>query len=139
MEPRCLNCTSQELVLEVEEAVLTTNDLCSSNVERRPYGELGSVSRQTECGCCASVTSGLGLMKPGWGCDEELVDELVRELKARMQKRGDTAQIKRAEEQIDMTTKLQNDVNGLDAKIDAIMKHLNIAQEEVAPVVNMER
>ena len=40
----CGLCKSQKLVLEPEEAVLTTMDMCTTNIQRRPYGELGSVS-----------------------------------------------------------------------------------------------
>ena len=52
---------------------------------------------------------------------------VVAELKARMKARGDTGNIKRAEQTIDMVAQLQVSVNSLTAKMDAIMAHLNIA------------
>ena len=58
---------------------MTRKTMCDTNVQRRPYGELGSVDKGTACGCCTSVTSGLGPISPGWGCEEALVDELVEE------------------------------------------------------------
>jgi hypothetical protein len=66
-------------------------------VSKRPYGELGSVDRST-CLCCISAESAFGPLSPGCGCDEEMVDLIVHELKRRMRERGDTAQIMRAEE-----------------------------------------
>ena len=66
-------------------------------MEKRPYGELGSVSKGNCC-CCVSANSGLGEIQPGCGCDEARVDEIVTELKTRMRARGDTAQILRSEE-----------------------------------------
>lgn len=113
--------------------MITRTTMCGTNTQRRPYGELGSVDKGTACGCCINVTSGLGLISPGWGCDEDLVNEIVEELKARMKTRGDTGQIKRAEQQIDMIIKMQNDVAMLDRKLDAILAHLNIASPPPSP------
>ena len=71
--------------------------LCGTSEQKRPYGELGSVGKSNSC-CCVSVHSGLGEISPGCGCSEDIVDEIVAELKRRMRERGDTAQIKRTEE-----------------------------------------
>ena len=74
-------------------------------MEKRPYGELGSVSKGNCC-CCVSANSGLGEIQPGCGCDEARVDEIVTELKTRMRARGDTAQILRSEETLQRLDKL---------------------------------
>ena len=94
----------------------------------RPYGELGSVDKNTSCGCCTAVASNLtanpeggGGISPQCGCDESTVAEIVAELKARMKARGDTGNIQRAEQQIEMLVKLQGDVASMQAKLDAIM------------------
>ena len=86
-------CNEEHLVLEPEEAVLTRKTMCATNVQRRPYGELGSVDKGTACGCCVNVSSGLGPIQPGMGCEEAVVNEIVEELKARMKTRGDTGNI----------------------------------------------
>ena len=82
----CALANTQHLVLEPEEAVLTSKTLCDTNVQRRPYGELGSVDKATSCGCCIGVASGLGALTPGMNCEEALVNEIVEELKKRMKK-----------------------------------------------------
>ena len=43
-----------------------------------------------------------------------------------MKARGDTGNIKRAEQTLEMVAKVQNDVADLTAKVDAILAHLNI-------------
>ena len=112
---------------------MTRKTFCGTNVQRRPYGELGSVDRGTACGCCVNVGSALGPISPGWNCEESLVNEIVEELKARMKTRGDTGQIQRAEQQIDKLTELQNDMTTMDKKIDAILAHLQIASPPPSP------
>lgn len=72
------------------------SDLCGKHVSKRPYGELGSVSRSSFF-CCVSVDSSLGPISPGCCCDGPTVDEIVELMKERMRLRGDTAQIQRAE------------------------------------------
>eukprot|EP00978_Attheya_sp_CCMP212_P002821 scaffold5798_cov61-Attheya_sp.AAC.2 len=108
------------LMLDGEEVNKTDVNLCGKTVSRRPYGELGSVDK-SNCLCCYSVTSGLGEIAPGCGCDEQKVDEIVSDLKQRMKGRGDTGQIARAEEQLDKIAQLE-------AKVDLILDHLNIPQ-----------
>ena len=121
----CLNgvCCPVTLTLEAEEAVLKAVSPCATETKRMPYGQLGSVDKKTACGCCIGVDSNLtpaeGMISPGCGCDTALVEEIVRELKARMKERGDTGNIKRAEQAIDM-------MQDLNAKVDAILAHLNI-------------
>jgi len=135
----CSVCNEEHLVLEPEEAVLTRKTMCDTNVQRRPYGELGSVDKGTACGCCVNVTSGLGPISPGWGCEEALVTELVEELKVRMKTRGDTGNIQRAEQQIDMINKLQGDMNALTAKVDLILQKLAVASPPPSPPPLMQR
>ncbi len=60
-----------------------------------------------------------GDISPGCGCDAEKVDELVAELKARQLGRGDTAQIKRAEQTLER-------LDEIEGKLDKIMDHLRI-------------
>lgn len=114
------------LVLEPEEAVLVKSNICSTTNKRMPYGELGSVDKNTACGCCTGVGSNLTpgegqMIQPKLGCDEDSVGEIVAELKARMKARGDTGNIQRAEQQIDMLVSLQKEVSDMQAKLNAIM------------------
>ena len=61
----------------------------------------------------------VGQVSPGCGCDTDLVDEIVAELKARQSGRGDTGQIKRAEQTLQR-------LDELESKLDKIMDHLKI-------------
>ena len=69
---------------------------------------------------------GLGAFQPGCNCEEELVAEIVEELKKRMKTRGDTGQIQRAEQQLTEIMKVQSDMAALNSKVDAILAHLEI-------------
>jgi len=117
------------LTLEPEEAVLKKANICSTTTKRMPYGELGSVDKNTSCGCCTAVASNLTAggedgnkgISPKCGCDESTVADIVAELKARMKARGDTGNIQRAEQQIEMLVKLQTDVDEIKAKLDSIV------------------
>ena len=52
--------------------------------------------------------------------------QLVAELKKRMKARGDTGQIKRAEQLLGEIHILKAQAQNTDAKLNAILKHLNI-------------
>ena len=106
-----------------QEAVLTQQNICETRNKRMPYGELGSVDKNTACGCCTGVGSNLKPegISPKCGCEEDTVSEVVAELKARMKARGDTGNIQRAEQQIEMIVSLQGEVKSMQAKLDAIM------------------
>jgi hypothetical protein len=65
-------------------------------------------------------------------CAGDLVEEIVKELKTRMKARGDTGQIKRAEQLLGEIQILKAQAQSTDAKLDAILKHLNI---EAPPAV----
>lgn len=118
---------SKQLVLEAEEAVLIS-DCCLGchEVTRMPYGELGNVKETKVC-CCigfssnlsASETGGNSTILPGNCCEASLVGAVVRELKHRMKSRGDTGNIRRAEENA-------RQLKHLHAKVDAVMAHLQI-------------
>lgn len=68
------------------------------------------------CYCCCLHP---GDICPGCGCDAEKVDELVEDLKARQLGRGDTAQIRKAEQTLDR-------LDEIESKLDKIMDHLKI-------------
>ncbi len=65
------------------------------------------------------MKSSFGEICPGCGCSTELVDDVVEDLKKRQRGRGDTAQIKRAEQTIER-------LEVLEGKIDLILNHLSI-------------
>ena len=117
-------CTKVTLVLEEEEAFLTKKNNCQNEVQRRPYAQLGAVDKSNNCVCCWAVKSDLtskdspGLC-PGWGCQQDLVEELVHELKERMVKRGNIGQIKHQE---NMGLKLEE----MAVKVDLLMDHYGI-------------
>jgi hypothetical protein len=89
--------------------------------------------------------SSFGEISPGCGCEREIVDQIVTELKTRMRNRGDTAQIQRAEQTLKrlgvVESKLVRDETvghrphfivfySLASPQDLIMEHLNIPIEK---------
>ena len=60
-----------------------------------------------------------------WGCDTVLADDITQELKARMASRGDTAQLKITEKNLQRTAEINE-------KVDLIMRHLAPKTMEVA-------
>ena len=92
-------CTlEQKLFLEPEEAHLVTTTCCSTQTQRRPYGELLAVEHLKCLGCCHCFQFAETKVSPQCFCAGDLVAEIVKELKTRMKARGDTGQIKRAEQ-----------------------------------------
>ena len=71
-----------------------------------------------------SVGGGVGELNPGCGCDNDKVDEIVTDLKARIRGRGDTAQIRRQEDALKR-------LDVVDAKLDLILQHMNIPTSEL--------
>jgi len=119
-----------ELVLEPEEVVTTRKTCCAENVQRKPYGELGSVDITQSCGCCWSVNGGPGgQISPGWGCNRSVVQEIHRELKCRQQTRGDQGQIQRADQTLQSVTAIHQKVDHLEANMAAIMAHLKVPEQ----------
>lgn len=123
----CIMCGMAKITLklEPEEAVLHSETCCATTNSRRPYGELGSVDATKQFGGCHFVSSGLGVFSPGWGCDEDVVKEIVAELKVRMKERGDTGNIQRQELTLAM-------LREQDAKLNAIMQKLNVPIPQAA-------
>mmetsp|Transcript_7421 Transcript_7421/g.12354 ORF Transcript_7421/g.12354 Transcript_7421/m.12354 type:complete len:162 (-) Transcript_7421:156-641(-) len=109
---------STTLHLGTEEVTKTDVGICGRSESKRPYGELGGVER-SNCLCCVNFRSSFGEISPGCGCNAELVDEIVGELKARQLGRGDTAQIKRVEQTLER-------LDEIEGKLDKIMDHLQI-------------
>ena len=116
----------QTLALEPEEAHLVTTTCCSTQTQRRPYGELGAVDHTKCLGCLSSFQFAETAVAPACCCAGDLVDEIIKELKSRMKARGDTGQIKRAEQLLGEIQILKAQAQTTDAKLDAILKHLNI-------------
>ena len=128
----CLMCfpgpTNHELTLAPEEVILTSSNTCTTAKRRLPYGELGGVDKVQNCGCDAFGGGSLGVLQPGWGGAEEapLISEILATLKRRQQSRGDQGQIQRAEE---ANVRMQR----LEAKLDAIIKHMNVSVPPFVP------
>mmetsp|Transcript_505 Transcript_505/g.567 ORF Transcript_505/g.567 Transcript_505/m.567 type:complete len:180 (-) Transcript_505:116-655(-) len=127
-------CAMQELTLrlEAEEVYVTSKNICDQRNHRLPYGELAGVGIGKNCCGCYTITglAHVPEISPGWGGEEELEEilEIVANLKARQKARGDTGQIQRSEEALQRVIRMEQ-------KVDAIMKHLNIADPTVAPSV----
>jgi hypothetical protein len=110
------------LRLEKEEAVRQDTTLCGQRTSHRPYGELGQVETSNFC-CFACVDSNLQTIMPGCGCEESKCEHLANELKKRMKKRGDTAQVQLAE----LALSKANEIN---RKMDIIATHILTQQQQ---------
>jgi len=104
-------CTSRELKLEAEEAILHINKCFGMNtiVSQREYGQLGFVEKQKNCVCCFQVASDLspipgeGNISPGCPCTNRTqVTSIVQELRERMAARGQVGQIRKQEKMLKM-------------------------------------
>eukprot|EP00946_MAST-07B_sp_MAST-7B-sp1_P001533 g1533.t1 len=131
---------SSILFLEADEVLLRNKNCCGQQQKRQPYGELGSVDIVTSCGCCAAFNAGglapgvegaPGAISPGCGCERDLVNEIVEELNRRQRHRGDVGQMKRADEQARNVKVIGERLQTVEAKIDALMKHLSVPQPVV--------
>lgn len=87
---------------------------------------MGAVDHTKCLGCLSSFQFAETSVAPACCCAGDLVDEIVKELKSRMKARGDTGQIKRAEQLLGEIQILKVQAQNTDAKLDAILKHLNI-------------
>jgi len=117
-----LCCTlEQKLFLEPEEAHLVTTTCCSTQTQRRPYGELQAVEHLKCLGCCHCFQFAETKVSPQCFCAGDLVAEIVKELKRRMKARGDTGQIKRAEQLLGEIQILKAQAQNTDAKLNAIL------------------
>ncbi len=114
---------STTITLEKDNLVTVNKSLCGESRSKQAYGEISGIDKSTFC--CFSCVGGDGLgFCPGLGCDYQKVDEVVHALQEKIKTRGDAAQLKRSEEQGLM-------LRQVNAKLDAIMKHLNIPTPEV--------
>jgi hypothetical protein len=145
---RLCNCClgSTTLHLEAEEAVLIRKTCIDESNKRLPYGELGSVTHNTSCGCCHSfssnlsydIESGIVPISPGCGCDAELVQEIVEQLKARMKGRGDTGNIQRAEDALTIMSRLWSETGSTGAKLDAVLAKMGITALDLVAAPPMQ-
>jgi len=72
--------TKKTLVLDTEEAELRFVNNCVDSVQKRPYAQLASVDKINSCCICWQVSSELGDISPGFGCDRVFVSNLERML-----------------------------------------------------------
>mmetsp|Transcript_15385 Transcript_15385/g.20169 ORF Transcript_15385/g.20169 Transcript_15385/m.20169 type:complete len:160 (-) Transcript_15385:180-659(-) len=129
-------CGTQKLLLYPEEAHLVTQVPCGKEHKKLPYGELGSVDKVNFL-CCHSFNSSFTEQGIAPGCcgigKQSFVDEIVTELKERMRARGDTGQIKRAEETVEMLKALTTRMDGIESKLDRVLQKL----DGNSPIQNM--
>lgn len=122
-----MNCGGTTMICGAEEVHIKSTTLCSEANKRFPYAELGSVDQVESCGCCYAIGGqNTGQLVPGCGCQEDLVKEVVELLKERQRERGDTAQIKRAEQQALRMKQAMTKVENVDEKLNMILSHLSL-------------
>jgi|Transcript_124576 hypothetical protein len=103
-------CVKKDLVLDREEATLTITDLCNSRTQKREYAQLGSVERKKGCFCCYAVTSDLGALSPGLGCDKTKVEACKASMTERMIQRGNVGQIQKQERMLKQVGELYKEL-----------------------------
>ena len=64
---------------------------CYTNNVRTPYSQMDGVDVDENCGCCYELDGVGGACA---GCGDAELNEIAAELEARIEKRGDIAQIK---------------------------------------------
>lgn len=125
-------CGSQKLDLEPEEVLLVTTTPCATDTRRFPYGQLGDVAEAKVCCCVAAQSKHLGAIRPGLGCEYQLVNEVTMELKRRMKARGDTGNIQRQE----FANSLAKDQ---DKMLNAVLEYMRIPVPQVPPELQQMR
>mmetsp|Transcript_64823 Transcript_64823/g.163268 ORF Transcript_64823/g.163268 Transcript_64823/m.163268 type:complete len:742 (+) Transcript_64823:83-2308(+) len=115
----CMGWQSKTLLLGDQEVTLKKQNLCGTSVQRRPYAQLGSVDKHQSGMCCMTIGSDLapvnekgeGGISPEWGCGNEvIVNEIVKHLQERKEKRGSVAQIRKLELMHEKVVKLATQV-----------------------------
>lgn len=115
---RLKNCIFKALILNAEEATRIDKAICGSRLSVRPYGELGTVEKNTFC-CFVCFDSNLGTVMTGWGCDSENADLFVRCMKERINDRGDAAQAILSDQIIERSMSVNQ-------KLDRVMLHIGM-------------
>eukprot|EP00638_Chattonella_subsalsa_P008649 CAMPEP_0117765978 /NCGR_PEP_ID=MMETSP0947-20121206/20513_1 /TAXON_ID=44440 /ORGANISM="Chattonella subsalsa, Strain CCMP2191" /LENGTH=163 /DNA_ID=CAMNT_0005588895 /DNA_START=173 /DNA_END=664 /DNA_ORIENTATION=- len=132
----CCPCSTETLLLYPEEAHLITKTPCAKIDKKFPYGELGNVEKSNFL-CCHFLNASFSERGLAPGCygigKESFVNEIVTELKERMRARGDTGQIKRAEETVEMLKALTTRMDGIESKLDRVLQKL----DGNSPIQNM--
>jgi hypothetical protein len=103
--------------------------LCGERISVRQYGELGLIE-SGQCCCFVCVDSNLGTIIPSFGCDRDAVNCIISELRERVVKRGDAAQLEISKLVVAKTIEIND-------KMDIIARHLTGNQLELstAPTV----
>jgi hypothetical protein len=121
-------CTSKELILDAEEAVLNINKCFGMQTvtSKREYGQIGFVEKQKNCICCFKVASdlspvpGMSDMVPGCTCaNRAQVTSIVQELRERMAARGQVGQIRKQEKMLKMINVFKPELHLIGDKVGA--------------------
>lgn len=131
-------CGKTTLVLEQDTVSIQSTDCWSKSDSEVAYGEVGNVNQTTTCFGCTAISgdflpnaggdSAEAALSPGCGCEGDLVNDIVKEIRRRVRLRGDIAIHQRAEEQARNIKVLSDQVQSLEHKLDAIMNHLKVPQ-----------
>ena len=132
--------SSKRLVSATQMSPVTESQLESGSdaiVDHEPpYGELQAVEHLKCLGCCHCFQFAETKVSPQCFCAEDLVGEIVKELKKRMKARGDTGQIQRAEQMLVEVRRVGEDVAAIRANVEAIMDHLRIEWKPAVQVMD---
>ena len=103
--------------MEPEFLVVDDWTVCADNKNRMAYADL-TVDKTTAC-CFVAVNG----WSPGCGCDAATVNEIADELQKRVNKRGNTGQIQRAEQTLESIHHLTAKVDMLERKLDMVLQN----------------
>lgn len=82
--PLRLTVHSSVLFLRDNDVERYDRSICGARTSTRPYENVGRVEI-SNCFCLVCVDSELGTIMPGWGCDRNTADRVVKELRGRQQ------------------------------------------------------
>ena len=83
--------TRRTVDLERDELIVHVGNWCLTSTVRTPYSQMDGVDVDENCGCCYELDGVGGACA---GCGDAELKEIAAEVGARIEKRGDIAQIK---------------------------------------------
>ena len=111
-------CCPLTLILEPEYLFLNQGTCCGDNKMRMAYADVNVDVNQ--CCCFVSVNG----WSPGLGCETDTVHEIATELQQRVGRRGNTGQIQRSEETLELMQHLTAKIDRMEQKLDQALQLL---------------
>lgn len=131
----CPDSYQTQLLLEEDEVIKVVRKPCSQTSSRRPYAQLGVVSKEDntqagDCDLCAgckeigghAVAIDAWQVMPGYGTERALVEEIANELQNRKVALGNIGQLKKAEQIAEVVQHIKQTANILGNELGTTVK-----------------